>query len=56
MFMTEQAAGSDIANTLTVAYPQADGSWRLTGDKWFCSNPDAAFAMVLARVDGAPPA
>lgn len=55
MFMTEQAAGSDIANTLTMAAPQADGSWRLTGDKWFCSNPDAEFAMVLARVEGAAP-
>lgn len=54
MFMTEQAAGSDISNTQTMAYPQADGSWRLSGDKWFCSNPDAAFAMVLARVEGAP--
>ncbi|MDR3002634.1 MAG: acyl-CoA dehydrogenase family protein [Acidovorax sp.] len=54
MFMTEQAAGSDIANTQTMAAPQVDGSWRLTGEKWFCSNPDAAFAMVLARVEGAP--
>lgn len=55
MFMTEQAAGSDIANTQTLATPHADGAWRLTGDKWFCSNPDAAFAMVLARVQGDPP-
>lgn len=55
MFMTEQAAGSDISNTQTMAYAQADGSWSLTGDKWFCSNPDAEFAMVLARVDGGPP-
>ncbi|QNP49414.1 acyl-CoA dehydrogenase family protein [Diaphorobacter aerolatus] len=54
MFMTEQAAGSDISNTQTIAYPNADGSWRLVGDKWFCSNPDAEFAMVLARVDGDP--
>ena len=54
MFMTEQAAGSDIGNTMTMARPAADGSWRLTGDKWFCSNPDAAFAMVLARVEGDP--
>jgi acyl-CoA dehydrogenase len=23
--------------------------WKLYGDKWFCSNPDAALAMVLAR-------
>lgn len=54
MFMTEQAAGSDIAATATTAQRQADGSWRLAGDKWFCSNPDAGFAMVLARADDAP--
>ena len=54
MFMTEQAAGSDVAATQTRAYQDADGNWRLEGDKWFCSNPDAALAMVLARHDGAP--
>ncbi|MCY1169541.1 cyclohexanecarboxyl-CoA dehydrogenase [compost metagenome] len=53
MFMTEQAAGSDIAVTETTARPDPEhpGAWLLTGDKWFCSNPDAALAMVLARVD-----
>lgn len=50
MFMTEQAAGSDVGEIETVARQQ-DGEWRLTGDKWFCSNPDAALAMVLARPD-----
>lgn len=54
MFMTEQAAGSDIAATLTLARKDASGQWRLEGDKWFCSNPDADFAMVLARADDAP--
>ena len=54
MFMTEQAAGSDIAATVTRAWQDEAGQWRLTGDKWFCSNPDADFAMVLARPDGAP--
>jgi len=54
MFMTEQAAGSDIANTRTTARLAADGTWRLHGDKWFCSNPDASLAMVLARTEGAP--
>ena len=54
MFMTEQAAGSDIAATLTLARQDASGQWRLEGDKWFCSNPDADFAMVLARADDAP--
>ena len=53
MFMTEQAAGSDVAATSTQAVPDGD-HYRLHGDKWFCSNPDAALAMVLARIDGAP--
>ena len=53
MFMTEQAAGSDIAGTAVRAEADEAGGWRLFGDKWFCSNPDAALAMVLARVDGA---
>ncbi len=61
MFMTEQGAGSDVAATETRAELDATSaahaasqtaqcpSWRLYGDKWFCSNPDAALAMVLAR-------
>ncbi len=55
MFMTEQGAGSDVSATATQAQQNAAGDWLLTGDKWFCSNPDAGFAMVLARsesVDG----
>ena len=54
MFMTEQGAGSDVAATTTRAEPADDGTYRLWGDKWFCSNPDAGLAMVLARIDGAP--
>ena len=54
MFMTEQGAGSDVGATAVVAEPAQDGTWRLTGDKWFCSNPDAGLAMVLARPAGAP--
>ena len=49
MFMTEQGAGSDVSATATQAAQNASGEWMLTGDKWFCSNPDAGFAMVLAR-------
>ncbi|OYW19937.1 MAG: DNA alkylation response protein, partial [Burkholderiales bacterium 12-64-5] len=55
MFMTEQGAGSDVAATAVVASPRPDGSWALAGDKWFCSNPDAGLAMVLARREGAGP-
>jgi len=52
MFMTEQAAGSDVAGISTQAKRVGD-EWRLAGNKWFCSNPDADLAMVLAHVDGA---
>lgn len=52
MFMTEQDAGSDTGATTTEARCE-DGVWRLYGDKWFCSNPDAELAMVLARPAGA---
>ena len=58
MFMTEQAAGSDVARIATRAAletaPDGTETWRLYGDKWFCSNADADLAMVLARPDGAP--
>ena len=54
MFMTEQGAGSDIAATAVMAAPAADGTWRLSGDKWFCSNPQAGMALVLARREGGP--
>lgn len=53
MFMTEQGAGSDVAATATRAEPDGE-AFRLYGDKWFCSNPDAELAMVLARIDSAP--
>ncbi|MFN0185034.1 MAG: acyl-CoA dehydrogenase family protein [Aquabacterium sp.] len=52
MFMTEQAGGSDVGATETRAVPDGD-AYRLHGDKWFCSNPDAGYALVLARIDGA---
>ncbi|KAA1006541.1 DNA alkylation response protein [Paraburkholderia panacisoli] len=55
MFMTEQAAGSDVARIATRAARETDAAWRLYGDKWFCSNADADLAMVLARADDAPP-
>lgn len=48
MFMTEQDAGSDVGAITTQARYE-NGVWRLYGDKWFCSNPDADLAMVLAR-------
>ncbi|MCK8786506.1 acyl-CoA dehydrogenase family protein [Roseomonas sp. NAR14] len=55
MFMTEQGAGSDVGATAVMAAPNPDGTWALTGDKWFCSNADAGLAMVLARRADGPP-
>ena len=52
-FMTEKAGGSDIGRVETVARNEG-GTWRLTGDKWFCSHTDADVALLLARPEGAP--
>jgi alkylation response protein AidB-like acyl-CoA dehydrogenase len=52
MFLTEKQGGSDVGATLTRAVQSADG-WRLTGQKWFCSNVDAERALALARPEGA---
>ncbi|WP_037158609.1 acyl-CoA dehydrogenase family protein [Rhodococcoides fascians] len=51
MFMTEPQAGTDIAMTETVAESR-NGEWRLTGKKWFASNPDADVIVTLARFPG----
>jgi alkylation response protein AidB-like acyl-CoA dehydrogenase len=48
-WMTEATGGSDLARAATTARPEPGGSWRLTGDKWFCSAVDAAVAVALAR-------
>lgn len=53
MFVTERAGGSDVGANETVARRDADGTWRLTGQKWFCSNVDAPVALVTARPEGA---
>ena len=39
-------AGDDLA------IPAADGSWRVQGEKWFCSAIDSAMAVALARPHG----
>ena len=52
-FMTEKAGGSDIGQVETVARSEG-GTWRLYGEKWFCSHTDADVALMLARPEGAP--
>jgi acyl-CoA dehydrogenase len=51
-FMTEKEGGSDVGTLATTAVQEGD-HWRLTGEKWFCSNADAEIVMLLARPEGA---
>ena len=53
MFMTETAGGSDLGASECTAVRQHDGSWRLYGEKWFCSNPTADLVLIRARREGA---
>ena len=53
-WMTEKTGGSDVGAATTLARKDADGLWRLWGDKWFCSNANADVALTLARPEGAP--
>jgi alkylation response protein AidB-like acyl-CoA dehydrogenase len=57
--ISEPQAGSDVGRTLSLATPQLDGSYCVTGNKVFISNGDHEFApqivhMMLARTPGAP--
>ncbi|PSQ52723.1 acyl-CoA dehydrogenase, partial [Halobacteriales archaeon SW_12_67_38] len=54
MFLTEKQGGSDVGANETVAKEAEDGTYRLTGEKWFCSNIDAEGALALARRLDAP--
>jgi acyl-CoA dehydrogenase len=51
-FMTEKEGGSDVGKLTTTAVQEGD-HWRLSGEKWFCSNADAEVVMLLARPQGA---
>ncbi|HEX3604348.1 MAG TPA: acyl-CoA dehydrogenase family protein [Candidatus Dormibacteraeota bacterium] len=53
MFLTEKAGGSDVGAAETVAVRDEGGSWRLHGEKWFCSCPHSDLLLVMARPDGA---
>jgi len=52
-WMTENAGGSDVGNTETVARRDVDGQWRLYGRKWFSSAVVGEAALALARPEGA---
>ncbi|BEL03050.1 acyl-CoA dehydrogenase family protein [Actinoplanes sichuanensis] len=52
MAMTEKQGGSDVRANSTRAMPAGDGTWRLTGHKWFCSAPQSDAFLVLAQAPG----
>jgi putative acyl-CoA dehydrogenase len=49
MAMTEKQGGSDVRANTTRAEPQADGTWEITGHKWFCSYPPCDVFLTLAQ-------
>jgi putative acyl-CoA dehydrogenase len=51
MGMTEKQGGSDIRANTTRAVPEPDGSYRLTGHKWFTSAPMSDLFLVLAQLE-----
>lgn len=59
MNMTEPHAGTDLGLLKTKAAPQADGAYRITGQKIFISSGEHDLAenivhLVLARIENAP--
>lgn len=59
MALTEPGQGSALADIRTIAKPQADGSYRLFGQKMYISGGDQNLTenivhLVLAKIEGAP--
>ncbi|GAA4661346.1 acyl-CoA dehydrogenase family protein [Gordonia humi] len=51
MAMTEKQGGSDIRANTTRATDNGDGTYRITGHKWFCSAPQSDAFLVLAKTE-----
>lgn len=49
MGMTEKQGGSDVGAATTRAEDARDGTWRITGHKWFLSAPMSDGFLVLAQ-------
>lgn len=49
MSMTEKQGGSDVRAGTTEAVPADDGTYRLTGHKWFTSAPMGDIFLVIAQ-------
>ena len=53
MSMTEKQGGSDVRANTTTAAKTDDGSYRITGHKWFTSAPMGDLFLVLAQTPAA---
>ncbi|MFF3274120.1 acyl-CoA dehydrogenase family protein [Streptomyces chrestomyceticus] len=49
MSMTEKQGGSDVRANTTRAVPAGDGTYRITGHKWFTSAPMSDVFLTLAQ-------
>ena len=52
MAMTEKQGGSDVRANTTRAEPAGEGSYLITGHKWFCSAPMCDLFLILAQAPG----
>ncbi|GAC67641.1 acyl-CoA dehydrogenase family protein [Gordonia soli] len=52
MSMTEKQGGSDVRANTTTAESNSDGSYSITGHKWFTSAPMSDLFLVLAQAPG----
>ncbi|HXA36528.1 MAG TPA: isovaleryl-CoA dehydrogenase [Steroidobacteraceae bacterium] len=52
MGMTEKQGGSDVRTNTSRALRSADGTYRITGHKWFFSAPQCDAHLVLAQAEG----
>jgi acyl-CoA dehydrogenase len=50
-FLTEVQGGSDVGVNAVTATPAEDGTWRINGEKWFCSNINADQFLMTARAN-----
>ncbi|ETO93413.1 acyl-CoA dehydrogenase family protein [Legionella oakridgensis] len=48
-FLTEVQGGSDVGANATQAHLDEQQQWRITGEKWFCSNANADLILMTAR-------
>jgi putative acyl-CoA dehydrogenase len=51
MAMTEKQGGSDVRANTTTATDAGDGTWLITGHKWFCSAPQSDAFLMLAQTE-----